>query len=139
MKRLKLNSATHFCISHTGKFHFSIVFLYTVPGSPANVNVTTLNQSTLTLQWNRPLTPNGVITMYRYTCAQLGARGEGGGGDYGEKPKLVGNTTETAAIVTGLTPYTSYECTVYASTKIGEGPGASSVGTTADDSELVIL
>ena len=75
--------------------------------------------------------------MYRYACAQLGARGEGGGGDYDEKPKLVGNTTETAAIVTGLTPYTSYECTVYASTEPGEGPGDSIVGTTADDSELL--
>ena len=74
--------------------------------------------------------------MYRYTCAQLGARGEGGG-DYDEKQQLEGNTTETTYIVTGLTPYTSYKCTVYASTKIGEGPGASSVGTTADDSELV--
>ena len=75
--------------------------------------------------------------MYRYSCAQLGARGEGGGGDYDEIPLVISNNiTETAAIVTGLTPYTSYTCTVYASTKIGEGPGASVDGITADDCEL---
>ena len=75
--------------------------------------------------------------MYRYSCAQQGARGEGGGGDYDEIPQVISNNiTETAAIVTGLTPYTSYTCTVYASTKIGEGPGASVDGITADDCEL---
>ena len=73
--------------------------------------------------------------MYRYACAQLGARGEGG--DYDEKQQLESNTTEMTVIVTGLAPYTSYKCTVYAFTKIGEGPGASVVGIIADDSELV--
>jgi len=74
--------------------------------------------------------PNGVILYYTVYCDE--AIAETGSGTSGIGEPLPDETTtssvvttvsgnETSAVVTGLTPYTFYDCYVTANTSIGEG------------------
>ena len=88
-------------------------FLFcSAPSAPRNLTVVATTGTTATLSWLPPLTPNGVVQLYRVTL------------DF-EIP-VVQNTTgnETTLTVTGLEPGTDYRARVEALT-VDFGPPSS--------------
>jgi len=91
--------------------------------------------------WEPPLEPNGVITAYKVYCSVY-EDGSGSGYVYLTQNTATnsiistsvvpGNVTE--AIVSGLTPYTLYECYVTANTSVGEGSASETVVAGTDES-----
>ena len=77
--------------------------------------------------------PNGMV-MYLYFCTQVGMRGEGGNGDFSGEAGMNLTESSTSAMVSSLYPFTNYTCSVFAIT-VGEGPGATAIGTTSDGGE----
>ena len=74
--------------------------------------------------------PNGVILHYTVYCAEaMSETGSGTSGIGGHSPGTsdissvvsTASGNETSAVVTGLTPYTFYDCYVTANTSVGEG------------------
>jgi len=91
---------------------------------------------TITGVWLSPDPPNGIITGYTVSCVSSATQ------TYPEIPTSVaqspvmvdGDTLMTD--ITGLDPYTSYDCSVTASTSIGQGPASTDTVQTAQASEL---
>ena len=79
--------------------------------------------------------PNG-MAMYHYFCTQVGMRGEGGNGPFSGGAGMNMMTSSTSATVSSLYPFTNYTCSVFAIT-VGEGPGATAIGTTSDGGKHV--
>ena len=97
---------------------------HTVPGStPLNLNISFINSSTLLLSWSQPLIPNGIITKYTINCI----------GENNKDHTVVTNTTMT--LVSDLSPYTNYTCSVFGHTRVGMGPPITGIGLTDEDSE----
>ena len=117
----------------------TLTYSYTAPGSsPTAFMITQSGSTSLVLEWGPPMTPNGIITRYRYVCTQVGMRGEGETGSFSSEPRIEMNTTMmTTASVSRLFPFTNYNCSVYASTMAGQGPGTSVISTTSDDGKCV--
>ena len=110
-----------------------------VVGSPLNLFVT----------WTSPSETNGVIASYTVYCYEptpdlgSGTLQHSGGGsgmqqpDVGDESMYVhtivpGN--ETQAVVTGLEPYTTYNCYVVANTSAGAGDPSLAHAATTDES-----
>ena len=108
-------------------------------GSPLNLFVT----------WTSPSEPNGVIEFYTVYCYKRTAHlGNGtqqySGSGTGMRQPDVGDTSmyahtivlgnETQAIVTGLEPYTTYNCYVVANTSAGAGNSSFAHSATTDES-----
>ena len=110
-----------------------------VIGSPLNLFVT----------WTTPSETNGVIASYTVYCYKPtsdlgnGTQQHSGGGsgmqqpDVGDESMYVhtivpGN--ETQAVVTGLEPYTTYNCYVVANTSAGAGNPSLARAATTDES-----
>ena len=93
--------------------------------------------TTVTFTWNRPLTPNGIITEYFLNVTNL------------EKmislnytiPVTPDQTTATQIVNTNefFRPYVNYTATVTGRTHVGFGPVATTAGRTQPDSESVSL
>ena len=85
----------------------------TVPGSP--------NQ--LSALWSPPIPKNGIITAYTVYCNTSASQA------YPEQmigpniafDRTVVNGTTLTATISGLKPYTNYECYVTANTSVGGG------------------
>ena len=98
----------------------------TVPGStPLNLNISFVNSTTLLLSWSQPLIPNGIITKYTINCI----------GENNKNQTVVTSTTMT--LVSDLSPYTKYTCSIFGETRIGMGPPITAIGLTDEDSECV--
>ena len=96
--------------------HFNILLYTAVPsGPPENLRISTGARS-LSLTWNPPLVAsrNGLIIDYTIECSGQAA--------------IV--TAQTMFTITGLTPFTEYTCSVFASNSAGDGPSAVEVATT---------
>ena len=106
------------------------MFLYSdslEPGnSPVNLNISFINASTLLLSWSHPSIPNGIITKYTINCI----------GEDNKNHTVVTNTTMT--LVSDLSPYTNYTCSVFGHTRVGRGPPITAVGLTDENSEYRI-
>ena len=89
------------------------VSLAVVPGSP--------NQ--LTATWTPPIPKNGIITAYTVYCntSVIQAYPEQVIRPIIPTTRSVVNGTTLSTILTGLIPYTQYECYVTANTSVGEG------------------
>ena len=96
----------------------------TVPEStPLNLNISFINSTTLLLSWLQPLIPNGIIIKYTINCI-------------GENKKNHTVVTSTAmTLVSDLSPYTNYTCSVFGHTRVGMGPPITGIGLTDEDSE----
>ena len=109
--------------------YFEIVVItlsFLGPGSsPTNLNIIIINSSALLLSWLQPLIPNGIITKYTINCI----------GENNKNHTVVTNTTMT--LVSDLSPYTNYTCSVFGHTRIGMGPPTTAIGLTDEDSECV--
>ena len=97
-----------------------------VPGSPpTDLTFVFFNSSTLLLSWLQPLIPNGIIIKYTINCI----------GENNKNHTVVTSTTMT--LVSDLSPYTNYTCSVFGHTRIGRGPPITTIGLTNEDSESV--
>ena len=110
--------------------------LHAVPADPpTNLQVVILNATSVDLGWSPPLVPYGVIVSYTIQV----------------EPLLVGGantttTTTTTIIVSALTgtnytvenlsPYTLYNFSVAASTRVGTGPSDSVSAQTPQSSKF---
>ncbi|XP_065907794.1 cell adhesion molecule DSCAM-like isoform X2 [Dysidea avara] len=80
--------------------------------APDDFTVITTTSTSITFQWNELVDQvNGIIRWYIITCAT------------DNSVNVIGNTTGnfTEITITGLTPYTSYTCTLHAVT-VSDGP-----------------
>ena len=98
----------------------------TVPeDAPQNTRVIALSSTSLQLFWSCPTSPNGVIVayhiLYNETASEQGHM------------SLEGN--KTSAVVSGLDEYTVYNLSLYASTRIGDGPTTNILGRTNESRE----
>ena len=117
---------------------FFIIYFCTAPSSPLNFSVSTVPGSPYQLSalWSPPIPKNGIITAYTVYCNTSASQA------YPEQmigPNLatvrsVVNWTMLAATITGLNPYTNYDCYVTANTSIGEGMQSNIVSNTTDES-----
>ena len=82
----------------------------------------------MTFSWSppSPTLRNGVITGYSLSCVP-----EAGGGN----SIMIQYTTVGTFTLGGLTPATSYNCSISASNSLGSGPTAHVVVTTLNDGE----
>ena len=102
-----------------------------VQGSPSQLQVS----------WDPPNQPNGLILSYNVYCYELTTNDGSGSGSNDQilypvdALRLVvipGNVSE--AIVSGLIPYTQYDCYVTANTSVGEGNISAVLSATTDES-----
>ena len=93
------------------------------PGTPPrNLNGLSDDPRSLSVTWEIPTEPNGVITEYQLQCS--------GGGQVFSHTVMGSQTTTT---LSGLLPYTSYSCSITAHTSVGGGPAATTSVTTEQD------
>ena len=79
------------------------------PGTPPrNLNGLSDDPRSLSVTWEIPTEPNGVITEYQLQCS--------GGGQVFSHTVMGSQTTTT---LSGLLPYTSYSCSITAHTSVG--------------------
>ena len=103
------------------------VILYTVPGPPDNFTGISTNSSSITLSWNTPIEPNGIITNYSIQYFVIAA---------GKTLQISLMSSQTTTTLSGLLPYTNYSCNITAHTSVGGGPAATINVTTEQDSEF---
>ena len=95
------------------------------PGTPPrNLNGLSDDPRSLSVTWEIPTEPNGVITEYQLQCS--------GGGQVFSHTVMGSQTTTT---LSGLLPYTNYSCNITAHTSVGGGPAATTSVTTEQDGE----
>lgn len=104
-----------------------------ISGSPTELNVS----------WEAPLEPNGIITSYKVYCIEANKDISKSNNNTTDSATLMElsaiNTTEvvpgtaTETVVTGLTPYTYYDCYVTANTSVGEGNVSGSATARTDE------
>ena len=122
----------------------------TVPSAPVSIRVEAVEgqPDQLSLAWQPPEVPNGLIVQYAAYCFEISDDEVYRSGYLGEADSLppfediTSNATVTGndskAVVDGLEPYTRYACFVTAYTSIGEGePSYASPGVTAESGELI--
>lgn len=110
------------------------------------VETVTGQPSQLSVSWQPPLTPNGLLTGYTAYCIESPDDEVYGSGPPSVFPfqNITSNATvlgsESSTVVDGLDPYTTYDCFVTAYTLIGEGePSYAASGTTDESSKLISL
>ena len=107
-----------------------LIYLYPpslppAPGPPSNVQLIPMNSTTLMLSWVPPQQPNGVLTGYSYTCNQTSSPMDLlKGGSVG--PIVL------SVLITGLSPFTSYTCSVSASIALGDGVSVTVMNITSE-------
>lgn len=92
------------------------------PGPPSNLRLVPIDSTSLRFSWELPAQQNGIVTGYNYSCTQTESVEE-----------LARNTTNsniTSVVLTGLSPFTNYTCSVSASTSAGTGAAAIQTGIT---------
>ena len=91
------------------------------------MNLKTLNSTAIRIQWDPPLTPNGIIILY--TVYINGIPIWNVRGSYGTQSTSVG----------GFTPYQVLRVSLSASTSVGEGPRTASQTVTTHESGVCRL
>ena len=103
-------------------------FTFTVPSDrPQNFVAEAISSKSINLMWDRPTTPNGVITEYNLT--------------YRAPNSMVTSRSisGTMYIAEGLNEYTNYTFTIRASTSVGPGPQAEIIEITAEDGTYIYM
>ena len=112
------------------------ITLFIVPSEPQSPNVQTIPGAPVQLfvSWLPPLEPNGVITAFTVYCHKTNESNEENFTSDGEVKTTTAPENATETTISGLTPYTFYECFVTANTSIGEGIASNSVIARTDES-----
>ena len=104
------------------------LFVFLGPGSPPlNLSINAFNSTTLLLSWLQPLIPNGIIIKYTINCI----------GENNKNHTVMTSTTMT--LVSDLSPYTNYTCSVFGHTRVGIGPPITDIGLTDENSKSTML
>ena len=116
---------------------------FTVPSSPLNFSITTVPGSPYQLSalWSPPIPKNGIITAYTVYCNTSASQAypeQMIGPNMAILRSVVNGTTLTATI-TGLNPYTIYDCYVTANTSVGEGSLSTAATARTDESSECII
>ena len=90
--------------------------------NPQNFVSETINSTSIHLSWDRPSTPNGVITYYSLVYNVVGGSST--------DPLLI---TDTMFTVEGLNEYTEYVFSIAAATSAGLGPETVTTERTDED------
>ena len=101
---------------------------FIVPTAPQNFTSTSTKTS-VTFSWRIPTSPNGLITHYNIFVVTHNTSNNITIND--QEPKQ----EQLQTIISGFSPYQSYNASITASTIIGEGPPATTTGRTEPDSE----
>ena len=132
-------------------FCLFVLFLLLVPFAPERPVVSRVFGSPLNLSvtWTSPSEPNGVIESYTVYCYKPtpdlgnGTQQYSGSGSGMRQPDVRDESmyahtivpgNETQATVTGLEPYTTYNCYVVANTSAGAGDPSFAHAATTDES-----
>jgi len=106
--------------------HFFLSFL--VPqGPPVNIQASVISSTSLFLNYSSPLVPYGYITSYSIQVIETNALGS-------NASILVANSSGSFTVI-GLLPFTYYNISVAASTRIGMGPYDAVIIRTFQDSK----
>lgn len=102
--------------------------------APTNVDAFAVSGNPLSLNvvWDPPIFPNGRLTHYNIYCEEATA-GSGGMSSHQEIFTSTVQGQEMNTMVTGLTPFTTYDCYVSANTSVGEGTRSVLVSGTTDE------
>ena len=112
-----------------------LLLLNPVPADPpSDLQIVVLNATSVDLNWSPPLGPYGVITNYVIQAEPLLVDGA----NTTTTTIIVSALTGTNYTVEGLSPYTMYNFSVAASTRVGTGPSDSVSAQTPQASELVL-
>ena len=107
----------------TMHIHSSLLSFAVPEDAPQELLVATLNSTAISVQWEPPLTPNGIIIFY---TAYIN--------DY---PVL--NVSNHSCLLDGFSPYEVVNVSVSASTKIGEGPQSEQRSETTHETGIIII
>eukprot|EP00731_Ephydatia_muelleri_P007446 Em0003g1694a len=110
-----------------------------VPSSPLALSVSTVSGSPnqLSASWSSPIPKNGIIIAYTIYCNTSASQAypEQVIGPNVPTARSVVNATAMAVIfITGLNPYTQYDCYVTANTSVGEGTPSLVITTRTSES-----
>ena len=103
---------------------------FVVPTAPINFT-SNPTKTNITFRWRRPDSPNGVIINYKLTVLNLNTA-----------ISIIhviqdSNQEILQKVISGFSPYQSYNASITASTIIGAGPPATTTGRTEPDSKFV--
>ena len=108
----KVFFSTCFELDFAEKLHL-IFFVFVITVAPSAPRSFSLVPSSIAASWNIPLPTNGVITSYTVVCNDTFML------------VLQPSPSDLAiveTVLTGLQPFTVYECSVFANTSAGRGP-----------------
>lgn len=91
----------------------------TVPGPPQNVRVSGTSSRSISVAWDPPVFPNGVLLEYVVTWRSV---------DLGNLVTIT--TPATNYTFSGLLPCTTYTFSISATTSKGSGSSVDTIGTT---------
>ena len=89
------------------------------------MELTTISSTSLTLSWEAPQMPNGVITGYNYMCIDINDTTT----MYSTSDNVPSD--QFSVDIIDLRPYTAYMCSVNGSTSAGVGTSASDTAVTS--------
>ena len=98
-----------------------ILILPTAPSQPQALRVTFMNATTVSVVWEPPLFPNGIILNYTVDIVPQNPR---------SLPYITSVSADTSETVGGLEPATTYQLTVAGTTSAGTGKAATVIVTT---------
>ena len=99
---------------------------FIVPTAPQNFTSTSIKTS-VTFSWRIPISPNGLITHYNLSIVSQNT----------SKNNTINILVpkQMQKVISGFSPYQSYNASITASTIIGPGPPATMTGRTESDSK----
>ena len=99
-----------------------------VPSAPINFLLVMVENSPYTLMasWMEPNPTNGIISNYTIRCTNTNST-------TAREPQVITNVSALSVNLDGLTPFTTYECTISASTGAGEGASSGPQSAITDE------
>ena len=99
----------------------SEIFHFTVPSMPLKFQLSAVTFSVLMATWTPPSSPNGIVTGYTVYCTVSQNQTYPEQVPNGASTYTVFNvTSQTSVYLSGLLPFTFYQCYVTANTCAGE-------------------
>ena len=115
--------------AHTHTHTHTHTHYYPAPADPPqNFNRTAQSSRTVTLQWSRPSTPNGIITSYTLVYSNATV-----------EVTIVYDNNTLGNTVEYLNEFTPYTFELSANTSVGGGPVAVVMVTTDEDGRLITV
>ena len=111
------------------------MYLIPVPSAPLNFSLEAVSATELSASWLEPDPTNGVILNYTVVCNITNNQFYLEQDPTGGEDPIVSFTQLLSLTISGLQPFTEYECNVVASTSVGQGdPSQSEVQRTTEGS-----